>query len=517
MPPHLPPLIANLAACLPGAEIIETHISWVILTGDYAYKIKKPLSLGFLDFSTLEKRRFYCQEEIRLNKRLAPDIYIKAIPISGTTVHPVLDGEGPAQEWAVKMRAFPSHSTLDRAPDLAPHQFDAIADQVATFHQDIALAPIDSEHGSPHQVQLPILQNFQQIRDLNPPPALLDAMAPIEEWAQAEGARLVPFFAERKAAGYIRECHGDLHLGNIAWLKKDGDEVPLIFDGIEFNPDLRFIDVISEMAFLAMDLHHRGRSDLAWRTLNRYLELTGDYAGLAALPYYMTYRAMVRAKVAAIRARQSDGDFAESLTYLTLAAGFIRKQHPAMVLMHGVSGSGKTVLSQYLLEDLGAVRLRSDVERKRLYGLTPLADSRSVPGGIYTREAGQRTLEHLLALTRKLLTEGFRVIVDATFLAREWRDPFTAQARSMNVNWCWVDPQVPEAELRDRVSRRAAHGQDASEAGLEVLEAQLASQEPLGPEERQHWVAPMNDWSRGTLLQATLSALCIPAQPFSPE
>jgi len=499
MIPATPPLIAGLLGLLPGASLIETHISWVLLAGEFAYKLKKPVNLGFLDFSTLEKRRFCCQEEIRLNSRLAPDIYLEVLPITGSVAHPRLGGEGPPLEWAVKMRAFPKNATLDLKPIITAQQIDAIADRIAAFHQVIDPAPNHSHHGTPEQVRAPIAQNFVQIREQRPPQDMLVLLADLEAWAMAEGARLDSHFAARKAQGFIREGHGDLHLGNIAWV----DDAPLIFDGIEFNPDLRFIDVINEMAFLTMDLHHRDMSGLAWRVLNRYLEHTGDYAGLAALPYYMVYRALVRAKVAAIRARQSSGDFRECEDYLRLAVRLVKTGSPALILMHGVSGSGKTVLSQQLLEGLGAIRLRSDVERKRLFGLTPLQDSRSIPGGIYTREAGQHTRDRLLMLARQLLGEGFTVIVDATFLARDWRQPFQALAEALQVPWLLVSPKAPDEVLRQRVSQRKAHGRDASEADLAVLEAQLASQDPLEAAELQHTVTPTPDWDTATLLART--------------
>lgn len=503
MSPALPPLVANLLGQLPGATLIETHISWVILSGEFAFKLKKPLDLGFLDFSTLAKRQTCCEEEVRLNRRLAPDIYLEILPVTGSLEAPVLGGPGIPLEWAVKMRAFPDHATLDLADRVTAQQVDAIAHRIAAFHREIAVAPEDSHHGTPEQVQAPVLTNFRQLRELEPPQAVLELLTRLEAWALGEGARLATHFDARKAQGYIRECHGDLHLGNIAWV----DAQPLIFDGIEFNPDLRFIDVISEMAFLAMDLRHRGEPGLAWQALNTYLEDTGDYSGLAALPYYMAYRALVRAKVAAIRAHQGQGDFAECHTYLKLAAQITEERRPALILMHGVSGSGKTVLSQALMQAMGAIRLRSDVERKRLFGLAPLDNSEAVPGGIYTREAGERTREHLLRLARHLLEEGYTVIEDATFLARNWRLPFQNLADSLQVPWVLVSPRVSLDELRRRVIRRKAHGGDASEADTSVLDAQLAGQEPLEARELQHTVSPEADWSTDTLRDRTLSLL----------
>ncbi len=523
----------------PAPRLIETHISWVILAGDYAYKLKKPVNLGFLDFSTLEKREHCCHEEVRLNSRLAPDIYLGVVPVAGTP--PKVEGEGQVLEWAVKMRAFPADATLDREADITAEQIDAIANRVAAFHGEVALAPEDSGFGSQEAIQAPVAENFRQLRALLPSPdALLD---PLETWTLVEGSRLASHFAARRAsqcsagfqpavfantadreagATFIRECHGDLHLGNIAWvdgalLSPQGGRrpqgipsrwdiirkpleaatTPLIFDGIEFNPGLRFIDVTSEIAFLCMDLMHRGRESLAWRFLNRYLEHTGDYAGLAALPYYLVYRALVRAKVTAIRASQSDGDFAETLSYLALAQRITQRPAAALLLMHGVSGSGKTWVSQTLLEHLPAIRLRSDVERKRLFGLSALADSRAAGADIYSREAGARTLARLLDLTKTLLSAGFRVIVDATFIKRDWREPFQKLAEERGIPWWIAALEAPSEVLRQRVAARQASGHDASEAGPEVLAAQLAAVEPFNADELPH-VVPLS----GTPLQA---------------
>ncbi len=518
----------------PAPRLIETHISWVILAGDYAYKIKKPLDLGFLDFSSLDKREFCCREEIRLNRRLAQDTYLGVVAISGSP--PRIGGSGTVLEWAVKMRAFPAESTLDREVEVTTEQIDAIADRVARFHQEIAAVPVESDFGSVAAIHAPMAENFRQLRAIRPEGKAWiedgDALlARLEAWSEAEGLRLSSHFIGRKQQGYIRECHGDLHLGNIAWVSEvrsppqEGDRVrepreaaaaPLIFDGIDFNPGLRCIDVISEVAFLCMDLAHRGRTPLAWRFLNRYLEHGGDYSGLAALPYYLVYRAMVRAKVAAIRASQENADFSAALSYLQLAHHFTQGAGPAMVLMHGVSGSGKTSMSQALLEGLSVpvptIRLRADVERKRLFGLNALADSRAQGKDLYSREAGERTLARLLALTHGLLADGFPVIVDATFIKRDWRTSFERLARAHALPWCIAALQTSPEESQRRVSRRQATGLDASEAGLEVLAAQLAAIEPFAADERPHVVYLDDDPDRA-LEQIRACHAALPSQP----
>lgn len=488
-------------------RLLETHISWVILAGDYAYKLKKPLDLGFLDFSSLAKREYFCHEEVRLNSRLAPDIYLGVVPIVGS---PARIGEEDAQlaepvlEWAVKMRAFPAEATLDRVVDIRTEQIDRIADRVAIFHAGITKTPESCDFGSPAAVAAPVAENFRQLRALLAPRSAPNAAAPLldrlEAWSLEEGRRLAEHFAARKAGGYIRECHGDLHLGNIAWVTGPGASGPIIFDGIEFNPGLRHIDLISEVAFLCMDLVHRDRAALAWRFLDRYLQHTGDYAGLAALPYYMAYRAVVRAKVAAILAsEQAAGaaDFSQARGYLELAERFSRRPSPMLLLMHGVSGAGKTWFSQALLErlpgDIPCVRLRSDVERKRLFGLAPLADSRVLQEDIYSREAGERTLARLLTLSRELLSQGFRVIVDATFIKRNWRAPFQDLAEAHAQPWFIVALEATVEVLQQRVLARQAQGRDASEADLAVIAAQRASIDPFTADELSHVLRPAND------------------------
>jgi aminoglycoside phosphotransferase family enzyme len=357
---------------------LETHISYIFLAGDYAYKIKKPLNLGFLDFTSLEQRKLYCSEEVRLNRRLAPDLYIDFIPISGSVDQPILGGDPVnALEYAVRMRRFAQHALLDRCLSegiLKPHHMDALARQLAQFHGSIARAGGDTPFGTPEHVQQPVLDNFTQTRALLKDPEDLRKLAELERWSKAIYERLQPLLTSRRAEGFIRECHGDLHLGNM--ILQD-DEIT-VFDCIEFNEDLRWIDTISDLAFLTMDLHRRGASALAWRLLNGYLEFSGDYAGLQILTYYQVYRAMVRAKIAAIRLNQPDLDAGqqaetqkECRSYLDLALHFSHPLAPFLLITHGVSGSGKTHITAQLLELMSAIRIRSDVERKRLFGLTP--------------------------------------------------------------------------------------------------------------------------------------------------
>ena len=493
---ELPQLIQSLRhpACydhvVGAVQLLETHISYVLLSGEFTYKIKKPLNLGFLDFSSLAKRLFACQEEVRLNWRLAPALYLGVAPITGTPAAPHINGSGEAFEYAVKMRQFPPDATLDRLEAqhrLTAFQVEAIATSIARFHlHDCARAGADSPWGSPQQVWQPLAQTFLQIAPRLADPAdrlLLDAL---HRWSEAEHARLTPLMAARQRDGLIRECHGDLHLGNLAWVN---DQL-LVFDCLEFNPELRWIDIQSEIAFCYMDLMQRGHPDFAWLLLNVWLEHTGDHAGLALLRYYAVYRALVRAKVAVLRAGQTTGPdhdaaLAEVHTLLQLATALTRPLPLRLDITHGFSGSGKTTVTQTLMQTPGAIRLRSDVERKRLAGLDALARSGSDIGQqLYAADATHRTYAHLARLAGDVLDSGWPVIIDATCLARWQRELLREQAQSRGVVFRILDFQAPAAVLRERILKRTRQGSDASEADLAVLQHQLDTGEPLAADEQ---------------------------------
>jgi len=489
-------LIRNLAnpACYDHAvgsvQHMETHISHVLLSGEYAYKIKKPLDLGFLDFSTLDKRRHVCQEEVRLNRRLAPAYYLGVVPVTGSPAAPQIDGPGEAIEYAVKMRQFPPDATLDRLDAqgrLTATHIEAIATTIARFHlQACARAGGDSPWGDPQHVCQPVAQNFLQISPLLTSPADRQQLDTLQRWSEAEHARLAPLMVARKRDGFIRECHGDMHLGNLAWV----DDALLVFDCLEFNPELRWIDIQSEIAFCYMDLMQRGHPDLAWLFLNTWLEKTGDHGGLALLRYYAVYRALVRVKVAVLRAAQTTGAvhetvLAEARTILELATTLTRPLPMRLDITHGLSGSGKTTVTQILMQEPGAIRLRSDVERKRLAGLDALARSGSGVGEqLYAADATRRTYAHLALLAGDVLDAGWPVIVDATFTARWQRDLLRELAQSHGVSFHILDFQVPVARLRERILKRSRTGSDASEADLDVLQHQIDTEEALGADEQ---------------------------------
>jgi aminoglycoside phosphotransferase family enzyme/predicted kinase len=495
-------------------RLFETHISWVFYQGRYAYKVKKAVNLGFLDFSTLKARRFYCAEEVRINRRLARRLYLGVVPIGFVRGRPKI-GVRPACEHAVRMRRFNPALELDHVLQrgrLTPTHMDELAATLAAFHAGLPPAAADAPYGAPAAIRADAMQNFSQMEPLVVQRAEREMLARLKRETEVEFQRIEGRFAERKESGFIRECHGDLHLGNIVLL----DNKPTPFDAIEFNPSLRWIDVMSEMAFLMMDLMRRRAHGLAWRLLNVYLESCGDYAGLSTLRFYLAYRAMVRAKVDAIRAHQpgvplrlKSGALGECRSFMAQAAGHLAKPAPALVITHGLPGSGKSVFARAAAEKLGMVRLRSDVERKRIFGLKPLEDSR---GGIYGEEATRRTYARLLDLSRGMLQAGFRVVVDAAFLRHDERADFYGLAKNLAVPFAIVNVTASRPVLERRVRARQAGKSDASEAGLEVLQKLQASAEQLLPGEVACALTLVNDGNGGideftlNLLQAMLAA-----------
>ena len=444
-------------------ELVETHISYVLLTGGQAFKIKKAVDFGFLNFTTLAARQFYCEEELRLNRRLAPDVYLGVARITGSLEAPVIDGDGPAIEYAVRMRQFDQEGLLSRviARDaLTPDSIDGLANEVASFHQGAAVAPAGGAFGRPDDILQQALENFAALAPVDDSRDRSDLQA-LAEWTRREHAALVQLFLTRRRDGFVRECHGDLHLGNIALIAGR----MTLFDCIEFNESMRWTDVMSDVAFLVMDLRDRGRPDLSARFLTAYLEITGDYEGLGVLRCYVVYRALVRAKVAWLRLAQEESQeqrartLAEFRAYLALARWAITPPAPAIAIAHGVTGSGKTTSTQTLVESLGAVRVRSDIERKRLHGMNAGERSGSAVGqGLYAATATEQTYARLAALARTIAAAGYVAIVDAAFLKRWQRDLLRRVAADLDVPFAILDCSAPADILRERVAQRSRSG-----------------------------------------------------------
>lgn len=468
-------------------DLVETHISWVLLAGDRVYKLKKPLDLGFLDFSTLDKRRFFCEEEVRLNRRTAPDLYLDVVAIRGTADNPAFEGAGDIIEYAVKMRRFDAAAGFDHLLSqqrLQREHIIGLGNRLADLHQIADIAGPDSDFGTVRATVEPIRDNFTDLADTLKDAPVAAGLAALQAWTEAEVARLTPFMMERQRSGFIRECHGDAHLGNVALIN---GEVTL-FDCVEFSSELRWIDLMSDVAFTVMDLHRRGEAGFAWLLLDQYLAATGDYRGLQLLPLYMVHRALVRAKVTALRLEDADADPHALLDdvghYLELAGNISRQKRPAIIITMGLSGSGKSWLAQQLVERVGLVRLRSDVERKRLHGMSRNDRSDSaIASDLYSSEATARTYRYLADLARSLIDAGMPCLIDAACLRHWQRRIFRELATQAGVPFGILHCHADSTELEQRLLAREAEGKDPSEAGLAVLEHQQHTAEPLSAQE----------------------------------
>jgi aminoglycoside phosphotransferase family enzyme/predicted kinase len=467
-------LVERLARRL-RAEVVETHISWVLLAGELAYKIKKPLRLPFVDYSTLELRQHFCGEEVRLNQRLAAALYLGVSRVSGPLEAPAFDGPGEILEYAVRMRRFPAGALFSEqaaAGTLSDALVDRFAGRLADFQ---AGAPVCAEpvDGTP-------TLGARTLAALAGSLALFTAgeQAALRAGIEVEAAGVGPLWSARRRSGHVREGHGDLHLANVLALQ---DEV-LAFDCIEFDRALRCIDVIEEVAFPLMDFAARGQPAAGWRFLDAWLQRSGDYEGVAGLRLGLVYRALVRALVEHLR--EPHGALARR--YASEALAWSKRRQAHLFITHGLPGSGKTFASQRVLERVGAIRIRSDVERKRLHGLQALADSRAHGLAVYTPEATRRTYERLFALAGVLLSAGWPVVLDAAFLREDERRAASALAQRQRAHFTILDCEAPLDLLRQRLQARSG---DASEADLAALELLRGVAEPLQPDE-QAFAAP---------------------------
>jgi aminoglycoside phosphotransferase family enzyme/predicted kinase len=499
----------EVAFSQPAAELvlITTHSSRVLLTGPFAYKFKRPVRYPFLDYSSLEKRRRACLDELQVNRPFAPGLYLTVLALrEGPQGHLewVEAGEKPVEgalEYAVQMRQFEQDQLLARLADagqLTPGDIDSIARHMAAVHAAAERADLAWGHGQVPEVRRWVMENFSQLEEFtrgeSPLSTWLEAM---RRWTEDQLKRLGPLIEERARNGFVRACHGDLHLNNM--IRQGGDV--LFFDAIEFNEELRWIDIQSELAFTLMDLVERGLSAEADQLLNRYLSESGDYAGLPLLRFFVLYRALVRSKVEALRETDPDARRQGLLRSLAMAKAFMEPAARFVVLMHGLSGSGKSTWAARIAARTGAVHLRSDVERKRLAGLEAGADSRSAPGaGLYSQGSSEATYARLAKLSRMVLEAGWPVVVDAAFLLAAQRRPFRELALHLQIPCLLIALDVPLPELRQRVQSRALaqaalppQQRDPSEADEQVLHYQLGTVQTPEPGEAPFRLTPQTD------------------------
>jgi aminoglycoside phosphotransferase family enzyme/predicted kinase len=521
LPDHLQGLLDPASYPHPCShiELIETHISWVLLTGEYAYKLKKPVRFNFVDFSTLERRSHFCREEVRCNRAFAPDLYIGVAFVcrSGDGIQVLADAAPEPKDYlelTVRMRQFDPALALDRLLARGELEDDALD----TFGADLAElhAALPVHRGSAAEVPVrmfgPVEDNFEEIGGTALAEKYQRSVARALASARRTGEALRPLFEARMRGGAVRECHGDLHLANLALI---GDTVTA-FDCLEFNENLRWIDTMSDVAFLFMDCQFRKKTALAYRFLDGYLGRSGDYEGVRLLPYFAAYRSVVRAKVAALRWVQAPDSEGEQrfAAHIDWADRWLARPSGRLILTCGLSGSGKSYLAARLLGRLPAIRLRSDVARKTLAGVGVLESSGSgIDSGLYAAAKSDETFEHLLETAGALILAGEHVIVDATFIEKARRERFTALAEGLGSRAVILYCEAPIPLLESRLEVRAAGGGDPSEADVAVLRWQ---QERFDAPTMEEPVLPVN--TSAPLDEAWLSELAerlLSDQPFA--
>lgn len=453
-------------------QLIQTHISYVLLTGDFAYKVKKPMNFGFLDFSTLEKRLHFCQEELRLNQRGAGALYLEVLPIALNGERFELGGRREPIEYTVKMRQFPQDTLLTELYDrgeLSEDLLIELAKTIAAFHAKTETNDYIRSFGKVEQVRQAFDENYEQTEQYIGGPQTQQQFDQTRAYTDRFFATQQALFDRRMAQDKIRECHGDLHLRNIClWQDK-----LWLFDCIEFNEPFRFVDFMFDIAYIVMDLQARGRADLSTVFLNAYVEQTGDWEGLAVLPIYVNRQTYVRAKVISfmlndpgVPAAEKEQAKATAAQYYRLAWEGAQPKQGSLTLMCGLSGSGKSTTARLLAKQTGAVHIRSDAVRKHLGGIS--LDQR---GGddLYTPEMTQKTYARLLELGTMLANQGYDVILDAKYDRQALRQDAIDQAKAHSLPLKIIYCHAPTEVLRDRLTHRTG---DIADATAELLPQQ---------------------------------------------
>jgi len=451
--------------------LIETHLSWVFLTGSCVYKVKKPVQFDFVDFSTLALRRHFCTEEVRCNRSFAPGLYLGvAVIVRGSHGRIVvrLEGAEPEDEiidYAVRMRQFDGALQADvllETGGLSVVEMRAFGSRLALQHADLPELELPYDPGKA------MVDNFTTLKSLTCTHAWRDQISALEHHTEMRLAANSEFLQARREGHFVRECHGDLHLSNLARLR-DGITA---FDCLEFDVELRNIDVWCDVGFLFMDCAVRGRADLGYGFVDGYLDGSGDYDGVELLPMFAAYRSVVRAKIAALRFEQSQEEASRRKMETHLQWPLQQRARPTGTLWItcGLSGSGKSYWADRLVPELAALRLRSDVMRKTQHGLAPLDESGSEVGkGLYRSGFSERVYESLGEHAANLLSQGEHVIVDAACLQSRQRELLYAAANAIGASAHLLYFTAPSDVLRNRIAARSTQGADPSEADEDVL------------------------------------------------
>ncbi len=451
---------------------IETHASHIILTKDFAYKIKKNVSYNFLDYSSLELRRKACAKELRLNRRIAPGLYLAVVPITLENRTIRFCGQGEVIEWAVKMRRFDDDAQLDSLAlhhGLSDKVVRDLADVVSDFHKQAPAAP---KYGGFKGTEATLTDLISNIKKGTPSPLSGPDVATWIDLINTSAERVKARLNARQRRGFVRECHGDLHLGNICVFQ----DRPTPFDAIEFNDSFRCIDIAYDVSFLLMDLVHRGLDQEANAFLSRYEENTRDFSGLSILPLFMSMRAAIRAMVGGLpEAGQSQRE--EAPVFLEYALKFLQpRPSPKLIAVGGLSGTGKSTLarrlSATLSEPTDCIVIRSDSIRKRLAGVQ--AETR-LSADHYTPANSERVYQRLCKDAFHAVKAGVSVVVDATFLSASEQDHIESFAKRTGVEFVGLWLEAPSEVLEERIRSRI---NDASDATVEILRRQLSKYAP---------------------------------------
>ena len=478
-------------------EWIQTHASYVFLTGEYAYKIKKNVDFGFLNYSTLEKRKHFLETELKLNQKIAPELYLDVVSIGSQGDRFIFNSSDNIIEYALKMRQFPQEnlfSNLLKADKLSFENLIKLGKVVAKFHADAKTNEYISSFGTVDKINAALIENYQQSQKYIGIVQTKEQFAATKAYTDTFLDRQKDLFQTRCDRHKIKECHGDLHLKNIClWHDKI-----LLFDRIEFNESFRFVDTMYDVAFVVMDLEAKGKSEFANAFVNSYLEYSGDWEGLLILPLYLTRQAYVRAKVNSFLlddAQISEAEKKEAKesasNYYRQADRYTQNKSGSLIIMSGLSGSGKSTVAKSIARSKGAIVIRSDAVRKHLAGIALDATGTD---SIYTPEMTQKTYDRLLELGVMLARKGYTVILDAKYDRLSLRQPAITQAKQNNIPLTIVYCTAPESILRERLNQRQ---NDISDAGADLIESQKANAEDFTTAEQTYVITidtSLADW-----------------------
>lgn len=490
---QLPPLIQALLdpKAYPhpadSVSLIQTHISYILLAGEYVYKVKKPVNFGFLDFSTLGKRRYFCYQEVKLNRRLCPQVYLGVVPIIEREGKFALAGRGKVVEYAVKMRRLPQERMMDRLlaqGEVTEDMVQAVADRLAEFHQRAETGPRVERYGGLATVQRNWRENFQQTEPYIGVTIPAEDFSYLRDYVRSFIRRYRRLFQRRGREGRVRDCHGDVRAEQVCFT----DDV-CIFDCIEFNRRFRYSDVASEVAFLAMDLDYFGHSELAVAFVRRYAQVADDPEMMPLVNFYKCYRAYVRGKVEGFRLGQpeigqeeKEAATARARRYFDLAMAYaLQPQRPSLIITCGRVGTGKSTLAAALADRLPMAIISSDVVRKELAGIVPTEHRRVAFGeDLYSPEFTRRTYQEMMGRAWHQLTGGESVVLDATFGQRWQRDWARRLAEAAGADFLCVECVANEKEIKQRLEQRQGDATAVSDADWNIYLGQKQSFEPIG-------------------------------------